>query len=249
MTRTESDIERGCQIAKRLKNELQIAQSSWAHFEAINGKTEFQRQQFRDGQKFLRCGNRGLIAAINRDTILALCRILDEGRRRNDCNLSQISRILADKKVSCELIKRGGDRLKRAGADPLLVAAEARIIKSKINLISDYVPNQWNPKSRPKKWMIHRIRYDILWPLRQKLLAHAADGSSIDNPTANQLRYAIRRIDTLVSATHHIFVGSPLDHRALQKLEDEANKFWDYAQLGFVEALKGDQGRIKSFNA
>jgi len=246
----ENDIERGRQIAERLKHELHIAQSSWAHFEAINGKTEFTRQQLRQANEWFRLSvtHQNLLQAIIRDAILALWRILDSPKK-DRFTLAEVSKLLDSKKVRDALIQDTHTRISHLPGGTYLRQTESEIVHQKIVLIRNHIPNQWNSNNRPKtKWMIYDVREIFLKKLRHQVLAHAGYTYSIDNPTANQLRYAIRRIDTLVSAAHHIFVGSPLDYRSLHKLEDEANKFWDYAQAGFVDALKRDEHRLRSFN-
>jgi hypothetical protein len=92
----EQQIENGRAIAKRLVVDLSIAQSSWAHWEAINGETADSREKFREAIS-QGCGSPvALTAALLRDTLMALSRIVDKSGKK--ASLRKIRQLLVSNK-------------------------------------------------------------------------------------------------------------------------------------------------------
>jgi hypothetical protein len=231
------EINKGHRITERLCQELNIAISSWAHFEAINGESDQTRHQFRQAMHWLQVSHKGLLAATIRDAILALCRIVDDPRP-DGFSLIELSRLLNSEELRTALIKNARLRAPRFEADDN-ANSQADKCNRKIELIRDHVPLQWNTK--PKVVTLRVWRNDLIWPLRNKVLAHPGDTASIVQPKVDQIRDGLELINELVSAAHHIFVGSPLPTNTLNQPTQSANKFWNYAQIGFIDAFEKDQ--------
>jgi hypothetical protein len=242
----ESQITRGRQIADRLRHELNIAESSWAHFEAMNGGTTEARNQFRQAMEGLLASNRGLLAAVVRDAIMALCRIVDNPRK-DGFPLIEASKLLDGQELRTALIDRAGARAPRFEEDSnSYPKCEAGLVEAKIALIRSTVPLQWNKK--PENTMLYEWR-ERFEHLRDKVLAHPGNVESIVKPNANEIREGFSLISKLVSASCHIFVGSPLPSNSMGQLIDRANCFWNYAQTGFVDAADRDNHARRAIKA
>lgn len=227
-TMTDKDtiklIEEGKEVTERLIQDLSIAQSSWAHFEAINGKTEDRRRQFHDAGNWLRIGIRGLRGALVRDTILSLCRISDQESR--DClTLCKVSRLLQDKNLQAELIQSARSFMEQ----------EAERCDTDIQFVLDRVPVKWK-EAQLKNFDLRDCRNDIK-RIRDTMLAHAGDRTSVEKPEIDLIRKGMETTSALVRASQRIFLGSAPTN-SLGRLIKHANRFWDYAEVGFIEAAQ-----------
>lgn len=228
----ERQIERGRKIAERLRQELNIAESSWAHFEAINGDTEQVREQFRQAMERLPVSNRGLLAAIIRDAIMALWRIVDDPRKHG-FPLIEVAKLLSSERLRTVLAKQVKKRAPKLDEDESYADCDAALVANKIDLIMSKVPLQWNTEPKIKALYEWRKEFENL---RHNVLAHPGKVTCILQPKVDRIREGHALISELVSAAHHVFVGSPLPSDSLRQLVRSANTFWNYAEVGFIEA-------------
>ena len=232
----KQQIEDGQVIVRTLAQDLRIAQSSWANWEAINGEDEALRQNFRDASGWLWLTPNALVGALARDTLMALSRIVDKSGKSS---LSEIASLLNGK-------KRGpspkSDLITRAHQ---LGAAEEKLVQAKIQFFTDRVPAQWHKSQSPPIPDLYNWRPQIE-ELRDKALAHSDTSINLNKIQINQIRNGFDLISPLVTAAHHIFVGSPLPGNTMKQLTKSANDFWNYAQIGFIEAFEKDRVRSKN---
>lgn len=242
----ENSIKRGRQIADRLCHELNIAESAWAHFKAMSGETIEARHQFRQAMASLLVSNRGFLAVVLRDAIMALYRIVDD-----PCGdgfpLIEVSKLLDSQELRTALINRAGACAPKFDEDDSPYAShEAGLVEAKIALIRSTVPLQWNKS--PNNAIFYEWRKKFK-DLRNQVLAHSGNACAIVNPNANEIDEGFSLISELVSASCHIFVGSPRPGNSMRQLIDHANCFWSYAQTGFVDAADRDHHARRSIRA
>jgi len=218
-------ILEGRVVVKRLAQDLNIAESSWAHFEAIIGKTEDSRRDLREAASWLGANFAGLRAALLRDTLLALSRPLD--KRPESSLLCQVAKLLSQKELVKHLIEE---------------VANEKWRQSDIALIKASVPLQWN-NTKPKHPALYEWR-ESLEQLRNKMLAHSDPAATINVQGMNFVRDGLMMVGGLVRAAERTFIGGA-DSSSLHKLTRRANLFWDYAQTGFIEAHLQDVRRRK----
>lgn len=178
-------ILEGRDVVKRLAQDLNIAESSWAHFEAINGETEDSRRDLREAANWLRVSFEGLRAALLRDALFALSRLLDDPK---SCSLCRVAALLNKGGLAMSLM----DELKNA---------EWR--RTDIDLIRESVPLQWN--TRPPKPRLYEWRKS-LEPLRDKMLAHSDRAASINVQGMNFVRDGLTLVAELVRAAERTFI-------------------------------------------
>ena len=217
----EEMILEGRAVVKRLAQDLNIAEASWAHFEAINGETEDSRRDLREAASWLRVSFAGLHSALLRDTLLALSRPLD--KRPESSLLCQVAKLLSERELVKHLIEE---------------VANAEWRQSDIALISASVPLQWN-NTKPRHPALYEWR-ESLEPLRNKMLAHSDPAASINVQGMNFVRDGLKLIAELVRAAERTFNGAAVSS-SFSGLMRHADLFWDYAQVGFIEAHLRDQ--------
>jgi hypothetical protein len=223
-------IQKGQAVAKRLAQDLHIAQSSWAHWEAMNGEMGTSRQDFRDAINWLLVSPQGLVGALLRDTLMALSRNVD---KNGASSLRAVTKLLNDPALSSSLIARARDV-------PMIGKYEERLIQVKIQFFTDRVPPQWHSKQPPPIPDLHNWRVQIE-ELRNQVLAHSGASMKLDKIQVNKIREGFELISPLVEAAHHIFVGSLLPNTTFTNLVKRANRFWDYGEIGFIEASANDR--------
>lgn len=227
-------LDEGCAIAERLGQELAIAESSWAHFEAINGETNETRRQFLEATNWLLVSYKGLLSAVVRDTLMALCRCVDDS---TSLSLSKVAKLLKDESLRTALIEHARAKAPRFHEnDNFYANYEADQCSAKIELIRRCVPIQWN--RAPAIATLYSWRKAVE-PLRHKILAHSGDREGIAQPEVNQIRAGHSLISELVRASQRIFCGSALNDTLRQHIRS-ANIFWDHAEVGFIEAAERD---------
>jgi hypothetical protein len=216
----EQKVENGRAIAKRLVVDLNVAQSSWAHWEAINGETAGTRRKFREAISQVWGSPVSLTAALLRDTLMALSRIVD---KTGKASLLKIRPLLISNKQF--LIDRAREFSK----------FEATLIEEKITCFIDTVPKQWD-NHPPRNSDLYDWRKPIE-KLRHEVLAHSDPLVELDKIQLNEIRRGFELIWPLVKDAHHIFDGSqPPD--GITELKKRANQFWDYAEVGFIQAFE-----------
>ena len=226
----EQKIQKGQAVTKRLAQDLRMAQSSWAHWEAINGEKETSRQDFRDAINWLLVSPKGLVGALLRDTLMALSRNVD---KIGASSLRAVTKLLKDPALSSSLIVRARDL-------PMIGKYEERLIQDKIQFFTDRVPSQWHDKQLPPIPDLHNWRVQIE-KLRNQVLAHSGNSMNPNRIQVNTIREGFELISPLVEAAHHIFVGSLLPSTTFTDLIKEANQFWDYGEVGFIQASANDR--------
>jgi hypothetical protein len=215
----EKMILDGQAVVKRLAQDLNIARSSWAHFEAINGEIEDSRRDLREAANWLRVSFAGLRTALLRDTLFALSRLLDDPK---SCSLCKVVALLRKGELVTSLLEE-------------VRGAEWR--RADIALITERVPLQWNTK--PANPTLYEWR-ESLEPLRDKMLAHSDRSASINVQGMNFVRDGLKLVAELVRAAERTFNGAAASS-SFSDLTQHANVFWDYAQVGFIEAHRLDQ--------
>jgi hypothetical protein len=229
---TEQNIQKGQAIAKRLAQDLHMGQSSWAHWEAINGEVETSRRSFRDAIGCLGLSNKGFVGALLRDTLMSLARIVD---KTGASSLRAASALFKNPALSPSLIARARDT-------PLIGEYEERLIQQKIQFFTDRVPRQWHDKQPPPIAHLHNWRIQIE-ELRNQVLAHSGSSMNLNRIQVDKIREGFELISPLVEAAHHIFIGSALPRSTFADLRKVANEFWNYGEIGFIEASKRESYR------
>ncbi len=215
----ENGIQNGQAKAKRLVKDFTIAQSSWAYWEAINGETEVSRQKFRKAISNVSGWPNGLTAALLRDTLMAFSRIVDKS---GSASLCRIRKCFED--TESDLIERAQKHAKH----------EADLIEAKIAEFKKWVPKQWNGEP-PQEPLLYHWRGDIE-KLRNNSLAHSNETYSLNKIQIDKIRRGFKLLWPLVRDAHHIFDGSPPPGNMLCVLTENANNFWNYAEVGFIQA-------------
>jgi hypothetical protein len=216
----EQMILKGRAVVKRLAQDLHIAESSWAQYEAINGEVEDSRRDLREAASRLGVSFAGLRAALLRDTLSALSRVLDDPK---SCSLSNVAKTLSKGELKKYLIQE-------------VAGAEWRRVD--IAQIGKSVPLQWG-KTKPPDSALYEWRKS-LEPLRDKMLAHSDLDGSGKVQGMNFVRDGLTLVAELVRAAERTFNGAA-PSSSFGDLKRHANVFWDYAQVGFIEARLRDE--------
>ena len=224
-------INTGERIVSHLCFELIMLHSSWAHWEALNGRDAQAREGFRQGVRRLAHATtvESLRSAILRDTVMTLFRMSDApGENRK--TLCRIALLLQDRKVQDHLIEEA-----RKWNESMLDLSDynANLCSAKIASIASHVQPHWKENTPPPSPELYNLR-TALRPIRDRKLAHAVDISSPAELTLNQIRRMIDLTTELVYASQLIFAGAASSESALPRRIREANDFWDHASTGFL---------------
>ena len=217
-------------VTERVCAEIRGAQTSWAHFEAINGENDETRQQLRRGVDCFGLGDvlRVLVRGIVRDTLMALFRATDEpqANRLTFCRLSLLlesdglreDRIAAARKWSVSTY-------------PELRVLEASKCQTWMQAIRDAAPPKWDKEAPPPDRRLFDLRSTLL-PMRHNSLAHALDGDG--DVVINDVRKFLEITSELAQHAELIFRGVAPNWQFDQRRRlRETNIFWDRCQDGF----------------
>jgi hypothetical protein len=233
-------IEKGKQIAARVGHELCVAETSWAHFEALNGSTPDRRVRFHEAANYLGLNLRSLVGIGVRDTILALCRISDPPGKKLDClTLCYISHLLRNDDIAKERTVSSRNWTPHLyESDPGMADVHEDSCRRDVGFILDHVPARWNEAQSLKCDQFYKFR-DKIWEIRDRVLAHAIDAANVEMPEVDLIRHGLKMTSELVRASQRIFeIAAPTN--SLNPLIQHANRFWDYAEIGFIEAHTRD---------
>lgn len=234
-----SDLEEASKrIAERLRREIQSAVSSWANWKAINDLFS-AGNQFGPALQHLGLGSINVVrGALLRDAISTTFRISDPPGSKNDRRtLCKISGLLEKEVLRDRLIDRS--RLLRMGYHEWLVEAEIVRNTQRIALIRDCVPSVWSDENLPKDQELYDLRKSMS-SIRHNVLSHIGDDEG-QATTMHEVEAFVDKTYQLVHAAEMLFIGSAFSMSSLRKeTSEQAESFWDYAQLGFVEAFQRD---------
>ena len=205
-------------IAMRLRNELRIATMNWATVEAFN--TEFE--QFRDPLVALNAWQPALFTtrAVARDVIMTLMRVTDGPGTAGD--LETLSRILGlfDGKTPSEIAESTG--------------AREISVKAGLKFLQERVPLSWGKnQSMPSNPELVVAR-KALEPIRNSLVAHAKNYSSLDLRRDVPRTRAFLMLVSRLSDAVCMICNVPRDNQ--QEYWDtayaEATRFWKIEATG-----------------
>ena len=231
-------IEEGKRIAERLRGEARGAQQAWALWETLNGGSDFERTRFHDALNYLGLGRQAgfLRGVLVRDALSALFRISDQ-ENNGRLTLCAIARLLHDedlrKQVAC------ADWLRANGCPDLIVKYEAEAQPRRIAAIQNAVPRKWSDQP-PTERALHDLRAKLR-DVRDAILAHALDSTSVVQPCVDDVRAFLRISTDLVENAELIFLGSAQatdDH--LEVCTKEATTLWRYLEKGPISAHQED---------
>lgn len=234
----EKQLEEGRRIAQRLRVEARWVQWTWASWEALNGKADDNRKEFREALTHLGLGEQaGLLQELLvRETLLALFRMSDQ-RGDDRLTLCAISGLLQDDNVRTRLAAK--ERLIDEGCAEWLADFEAGKQPERIAVIRDFVPPRWSDLA-PNKPALHELRQKLKG-VRDKLLAHSLDGAGVTLPIVNEMQQFLQITIKLVRNSELIFLGSAqTGDDQLQVHLDGASRFFDLLEEGPIGAYKRD---------
>jgi hypothetical protein len=231
----DARIEEGRRIAKRLREEARWAQLAWALWEALNGSANHERSDLRESLGYLGLsGQAGFLQSVlARDALLALFRLTDQAG--DGLSLCAIVRQLSNDTLCTRLSDR--DWLQANGCPDFLLDFEAREQPKRIEFIRDLVSPKWSDQC-PRDGALYRLRARIK-DVRDNILAHPLDSSSVVQPEVDEIRELLRLTTTLVEKTELLFLGSAqaIDSNFDDRVK-QAGRLWDYFQEGPIGAHK-----------
>ena len=172
--------------------------------------------------------------ALARDAILAAYRV-SEPPGNGRLTLCRISHLLEDANVRNRLCEQEWHR--QQGCPDFLVDYEASQQPSRIVFIRNHVPPKWT-KVKPAEPRLYELRTKFE-KIRNNILAHAGDTSTIGHPMVNEIREFIDLTAKLVEQAVLLFCGSAAESGSSFKIFlDAANEFWNYAQEGPIRAYR-----------
>jgi hypothetical protein len=236
----DEEIELGKKAAIRLGKELEWAQTSWASFEAINGRQNDATKRIYDAKNYLLCSGHDafLKNLFWRATLLSLFRITDQ--HQNDIqNLSTVQHVLRIDRCAKRVCEKGW--FVSLNCPEFLLDSEIAAQPLRIKTILQLVPQRWS-NTKPDKPALHELRTKLRI-LRDSSLAHLLETTPAQT-FPNQIRAFLRISECLVYRSQLIFCGSAVEPRgAFGQSMKAANDYFGHANDGFLMGYEEDNAR------
>ena len=216
------DVRReAVEIAERIYHEVNSATRSWTLVEAFIGSPNGDQISLKtDLNEIGLMGTaNGIVKALTRDVLMALFRATDDpGKDRQTlCRLIAILRDVPDTSLKQASSTHNGP------------------LQDNLDFLLSHVPPSW--KNAPLRNNQLATLRSNLKPTRDRLVAHAADYSSIIPPKFHQIRALLKLVAELQAAASLVFSET---HHDLQERWDlrlsEAHDFWCLVQRGAKSA-------------